>query len=225
METRDYSKFKFLSENREIKKANVEKIKASVKEWGIIPGRPILIDGDGNIVDGQHRFIAYKELGRPIPYEVINGNVIQKTMALNSNQTQWKLQDYINSYAEQGIDCYRKLVKFEEKYKFGISASMYICFGFKATSTGIRNGKQFLYLDDAEGMALFIESIKGVSYSRTKRFIYAMIVLYAKTTFKQRELVKANILSVPQFAKVSDYLIAFENIINYKKRGENRIKL
>jgi len=82
METRDYSKFKFLPENREIKRANVEKIKTSVKEWGIIPGRPILIDGSGNIIDGQHRFLAYKELGHPIPHEIINGSLFTVTMPL-----------------------------------------------------------------------------------------------------------------------------------------------
>lgn len=225
METRDYSKFKFLSTNREIKRANVEKIKSSVKEWGIIPGRPVLIDGMGNIIDGQHRFVAYKELGMSIPYEVINGNVIEKTMALNANQKQWALADYIHSYAEQGNDSYRRLIKFEEKYKFGISASMFICFGFKCNGTGIRQGKDYKFLEEAESIALFIDSIKGVPYNRTKKFVYAMIVLYSKTTFKQRELVKSNIMSVPQFATIGDYLNAFENIINYKKRGENRIKL
>lgn len=225
METRDYSKFKFLPENREIKRANVEKIKASVKEWGIIPGKPILIDGSGNIVDGQHRFLAYKELGHPIPHEIINGDVIKKTMALNSNQTQWQLIDYIHSYAGQGIDCYRMLIKFEEKYNLGVTASIRICFGFKPKTKDIRGGKVLPFNEDAEGIALFIESIKGVSYSKTKTFITAMIMLYYKTNLKQRELVKANILSVPRFENLSDYLTAFENIINYKKRGENRIKL
>ncbi len=83
METRDYSKFKFLKTNREINRANVEKIKASIREWGIIPGRPTLVDGDYNIIDGQHRFLAIKELGHPVPYEVIGGDTIGKTMTLN----------------------------------------------------------------------------------------------------------------------------------------------
>lgn len=225
METRDYSKFKLLSENREIRPANVEKIKLSVKEWGVIPGRPVLIDGVGNIVDGQHRFIAYKELGLPIPYEVINGDIIKKTMALNSNQAQWQLIDYIKSYADQGIDCYRRLLKFEEKYKLGNSSNIHICFGLKAKSNDIRLGKTFKFNEDAEGIALFIESIKGVEYNKTKTFVLAMIMLYYKTNLKQRELVKANITSIPRFLNYMDYLTAFENIINYKKRGENRIKL
>jgi hypothetical protein len=33
---------------------------------------------------------------------VINGDVIAKTMALNANQSQWRLIDYMRSYSEQG---------------------------------------------------------------------------------------------------------------------------
>jgi len=152
METRDYSKFKFLKTNREISESTVKKIIASIKEWGIIPGRPVLVDGDYNIIDGQHRFMAIKSLGHPIPYEVISGDVIAKTMALNSNQAQWKLIDYINSYSEQGIECYRKFLKFEEKYKFGISSSLLICF-MKQSGIDIRKGKELKFIDEAEEIA------------------------------------------------------------------------
>jgi hypothetical protein len=58
METRDYSKFKFLKTNR-INNGTVVKITKSIKEWGVIPGRPVLVDGMYNI-DGQHRFNALK---------------------------------------------------------------------------------------------------------------------------------------------------------------------
>jgi hypothetical protein len=34
---------------------------------------------------------------------VINGDVIAKTMALNANQSQWRLIDYMRSYSEQGL--------------------------------------------------------------------------------------------------------------------------
>lgn len=41
METKDYPKFSFLRANRKIKQANVQKIKASYRQWGVIPGRPV----------------------------------------------------------------------------------------------------------------------------------------------------------------------------------------
>jgi hypothetical protein len=225
METRDYSKFKFLKTNRGINNGTVVKITKSIKEWGIIPGRPVLVDGDYNIIDGQHRFMAIKGLGHPIPYEVINGDVIAKTMALNANQSQWRLVDYMRSYSEQGIECYRRFLKFEEKYKFGISASIVLCFGFKAISADIRKGKVFDFIDRSEDIAIFIESFQDVSYNKTKPFIIAIALLFIKSNESQRELVKTNILKVPQFSNYSDYMVAFENIINYRKRGTNKITL
>lgn len=225
METRDYSKFKFLNTNRTIKPKNVEKIKSSVKEWGIIPGRPILIDGDGNIIDGQHRFLAYKELGHPIPYEVINGDVISKTMALNSNQEQWQLIDFARSYSERNVDCYRKLIKYHEKHNFSFTASISICFGFSAKPNDIKKGTEFDFNEDAENFAEYINSMENVPYKNQKTFVHAIFIFYNKSTKNQREKIKANILKVPRFLNHSDYMISFENIINYRKRGENRINL
>lgn len=225
METRDYSKFKFLKTNREIKESTVKKIIESIRTFGIIPGRPVLVDGDYNIIDGQHRFMAIKSLGHPIPYEVINGDVIAKTMALNSNQAQWKLIDYIKSYAEQGTDCYRKFLKFEEKYKFGVSASIDICFGFKPKTADFKKGKELKFLDEAEDIAIYLDSFKNVSYKNTKTFTRAIVVLFCKSTKEQRDLVRANVLKIPKFSLVSDYTTAFENIINHRKRGDNKITL
>jgi hypothetical protein len=126
METQEYSKFKFLKTNREINPHNVERIKASIEEWGIIPGRPILVDKDYNIIDGQHRFVAIKELELPVQYEYVDGDVIGKTMALNSNQQHWLAIDYVRSFAASGNLEYQKVLEFHEKYNFGFTSSLYI---------------------------------------------------------------------------------------------------
>lgn len=219
METRDYSKFKFLNTNRGIHKSNVERIKASIKEWGIIPGRPILVDGDYNIIDGQHRFLAIKELGHPIPYEVINGDTISKTMTLNSSQMPWQLVDFVKSYAEQGNDNYRRMLKFEEKYKLGFTSSLYICFGYAFKSADIKAGKHLEFVENAEEIAQYLENINFVSYRTTKSFIWAVINLFKKTNEEQREIIKDHILKIPQFSNHTDYRTAFENILNYKKKN------
>jgi hypothetical protein len=45
------------------------------------PGRPVLVDGDYNIIDGQTPFYIIRSLGHPVP-EVLAGNVIAKTMGI-----------------------------------------------------------------------------------------------------------------------------------------------
>ena len=225
METRDYSKFKFLKTNRAIKETNVAKIVSSIKEWGIIPGRPVLVDGDYNIIDGQHRFLAIKQLGHPVPYEVINGDVISKTMALNANQEQWKAIDYITSYSEQGIDCYRRLLKFIEKYKFSTNQSIDIFAQADLKMPALRKGIPFEVREDAESIAEYIINLKGVEFSKTRPFIRALITLHKKANPAQLNVLKTNILRVPKGVSVSDYINVFENIVNHKKRGNNILKL
>lgn len=225
METKDYQKFKFLKENRGIKIATVKKIEQSIKDFGIIPGRPVLVDESFNIVDGQHRFEAMKNLGIPVNYEVIKGDVISKTMALNSSQSQWLLIDYIKSYAAQNVDCYRKFLKFEEKYKFGVTASMYIFFSKETKTHTIRKGVVLDINPEADLVAEYILSLNEVSFFKTKDFIRAVVSLHRKASINQLLVIQSNILRVPRCATITEYVTAFENILNYRKRGNNIIKL
>lgn len=50
-ETKEYSMFKYLNGNREIKKSNVDKIINSIKENGYIEN-PILVNNHLEIIDG-----------------------------------------------------------------------------------------------------------------------------------------------------------------------------
>ena len=70
-ETNDYSQFKFLNNNRDISTKHVNKLIKSMKEKRLIS--PILINESGQIIDGQHRFEAQKNLGFPVPYIVQKG--------------------------------------------------------------------------------------------------------------------------------------------------------
>jgi hypothetical protein len=219
METKDYLKFKFLKTNRIISETNVRKIKDSIREFGIIPGRPILVDENHNIIDGQHRFIAIKELGLTVTYEIIEGDTIAKTMALNSNQSQWQLIDFVRSYAEQGNDNYRKLLKFEEKYKIGFVPSLYLFFGVKYKGSEIKKGKHFEIQENAEEIAEYLKSLDSIPFRYQKSFVIAVINLFKKTKESHREIIRLNILKIPHFFNTRDYTSAFENILNQKKKN------
>jgi len=226
METKEYGKFKFLKTNRTLKESNVKKIQESIQEWGYIPGRPILVDEDFNIVDGQHRFEALKNLDLSIHYEVIKGNVIAKTMALNSRQSPWQIKDYVKSYSDQNIDCYRRMWKFEEKYKLGMSNTITLCMGSKKSpSNSIRKGILFLFEEQSDEIADYLMSVEKLPFYKTDKFVKSIFIAYKKLDEKHMSILRTNILKVPRCASVSDYLIAFENIINYKKRGSSLVKL
>ena len=105
--TRDYHIFKFMPGNRAIKN-RAEKIKESIQEIGWI-SNPIIVNQDMEIVDGQSRFAACRELNMPIEYKIIPHLDLDDCRTLNRYNSEWGTVDYLNSYAEEGNINYIRL--------------------------------------------------------------------------------------------------------------------
>lgn len=114
--TTDYSIFKFSELNRDINQLNLKKIKHSMETIGFIPNKRILVNEDMEIIDGQHRYIACKELGLPIEYEIIQEceNVYTN---LNTGGKPLSAYDYIKYYSTKGFNVYTTISKLYEQYK------------------------------------------------------------------------------------------------------------
>lgn len=104
-QTTDYSLFTRLDGNREIKNARVNKIKKSIETNGYI-FNPIVVNEKYEVIDGQGRLEALKELGLPVDYVVCQGAGLLECIALNASLTSWSIKDYIESYCEMGIEDY-----------------------------------------------------------------------------------------------------------------------
>lgn len=115
MVTSDYSIFKILDGNRSVQDGRVEKIKSSIKKVGYIP-TPIVVNEKMQIIDGQGRFAALKEMEYPICYIVVPGLSIEHCIAMNINQTNWKIMDYVESHAKQGNENYIRLLNLFNKH-------------------------------------------------------------------------------------------------------------
>lgn len=225
METLNYTQFKFDSNNREISERHVQKIKQSIKDFGYIAGRPVLVSPEFVIIDGQHRYLAMKELEMPIVYEVLTGDSIQKVMALNANQAQWKIEDYIKSYANQGIECYRQLLRFEEKYKLGLTKSIDVFFISKHGATNeIKKGKTFDFNKQSDQVAEFINSLEKTPFVKKMAFIRAIVYLFKKANPQQIEYIRNNVLMIPNCSNMGEFVTVFENMLN-KNKKQNFIKL
>lgn len=107
-ETKDYHKFKRLAGNRDIKSVN--KILNSINNTGYIMN-PIIVNEKMEIIDGQNRVEALKELNLPVHYYVIDGADIETARQLNLGRSNWKPLDYVKSYAEEGNESYQLLLK------------------------------------------------------------------------------------------------------------------
>jgi hypothetical protein len=106
----DYSKFKKLNGNRDVIKARKGKILKSINEVGYVLN-PIVVNKKMEIVDGQGRFEALKELGLPIIYVIDKNAGIKECIAMNIGQMNWRIIDYVMMYAQQGNQNYVRLLK------------------------------------------------------------------------------------------------------------------
>jgi hypothetical protein len=225
MKTKNYSKFVFSKENREIKPKTVMSLKESMKKFGFITGRPVLVTKEFVIIDGQHRFLAAKDLGIEIEFEILEGNYLEKMIHLNSTQSNWSLEDYVLSYANQNVDCYRKLLKFQEKYELSLSSAIAIFFGAGVKSQNIRNGEILKIRANAEQIADYITNCSVVAYNKDHKFIRAIVSVYDKLTKSQLNKLKSKLIIVPKLSNSQDFVTAFENIINKGKRLDYKISL
>lgn len=113
--TKYYDMFKFKKENREI---NYNKV-LSLKNKLIENGRqivPIICNSEFEVIDGQHRLEALKELGWEVMYYVDDAVTTKDLISINNTQKNWGMLDYIHFYASSGDETYKGLEKLTRKY-------------------------------------------------------------------------------------------------------------
>lgn len=139
--TNNYEQFKRLVGNREVNPKRVKTIRKSIEEIGYIPN-PIVVNENMEVIDGQGRLQALKELGLPVEYIIKNGVGIRECLYMNINQERWKIKDYINSYAERGNKSYQMLKDLIDFYPiYSVNTIGTAIKGIKnLTSTNIRKG-------------------------------------------------------------------------------------
>lgn len=109
MKTNDYSIFKKHPSNRNIDKANLANIMNSLMIKNLLKFRPIMIDTEMRVVDGQHRLEAARRLGIEVYYQVHKEAESDEIIILNVNHKNWVREDYLNYYISKGNVNYQKV--------------------------------------------------------------------------------------------------------------------
>lgn len=126
--TKDYSMFKRLKGNRDIPESRISKIVESIQTVGWVRN-PIIVNEKMEVIDGQGRLTALQRLKMPVEYIIAEGAGNKECIYMNMNMVNWKLPDFIKSYAEQGDENYQRLLELMRKYANGnleiISTAVY----------------------------------------------------------------------------------------------------
>lgn len=122
--TTDYGIFKELLGNRDIDERHVQKLIKSMREEYL--EIPIQVNQRMEVIDGQHRLAACKELGLPIYYTINKGAGLEETQRQNALSKKWTMIDVLDSFCKRGFDDYIKLKSFICDYGFSLNQSITI---------------------------------------------------------------------------------------------------
>lgn len=97
--TKDYSKFKLLCGNRPIDRYHLKKLKESINKNNHLNLHPIIVNDNFEIIDGQHRLEAARQLDVDIFF--IKSSVIKDDHLIdcNVNQKSFEVENYIHFFA------------------------------------------------------------------------------------------------------------------------------
>lgn len=180
--TKDYSIFRRLVGNRDIPESRISKIVESIQTIGWIHN-PIIVNEKMEVIDGQGRLTALQRLKMPVEYIVAEGAGNKECIYMNMNMVNWKLPDFIKSYAEQGNENYQRLLGLMEKYANGnldiISTAVYRV--SKSKHRDIKQGILQLTEEQAKAAIPRLEYIKPILEKIDEKKLPGSIVTLMQT--------------------------------------------
>lgn len=236
--TKNYDIFHFREDNRvKIDPAHVRKLKQSIAARNLLNLRPIIVNADMEIIDGQHRLLAARELNTDIYYEVKEEIETNDIVLLNISKS-WSNADFLNYYARNGYKDYQDLQKFIKEKNITLSLAFSLL-GMKTNDekVGFKHGKfKFttkidVYFDlcwqTVDIIKSYITTSQGKNYfTKTSRFWKALCVLFAADDFDEKIWINNLKKSIDMFGprvNVKGYLRLFEKVYNH--RVINKIKI
>jgi hypothetical protein len=152
--TIDYDKFHCISGNRDIHPGNLKKITASIKYKNMLDINPIIVDKNGGIIDGQHRWEACKALGAVLHYIEKESFDPVDIITLNTNKKCWSIDDYVKHYATYGEPIFKKVVELMNKYSYTMTEILSF---MGKDAGGVKSGiKMGLFKGDIDSLTLVI---------------------------------------------------------------------
>lgn len=232
LSTTDYTKFKNLKSNRDIDAAHVRRLCRAIKKKNHLHLFPVLVNGSFEVMDGQHRIEAAKQLGVPV-YFIVDDNIGDGDIAdMNSNKKGWTMLNYIDYHAAKGNQDYVKFAHFCNKHNhISPSTLVFLCdsTGTRNTDT-IKNGElDISNMEVAETVISHLNYFQSINkkVASQVRFIEAVLAIVGTGLYDHNRMVQKLNQQPTKLVPCVDrkaYISVIEDIYNYKVRDESFIK-
>jgi hypothetical protein len=245
--TYDLSMFKSIDGNRVPNLQHIRRLSSSVNQHGM-KCNPIIINEKFEVIDGQHRLAAAKDAETFVYYIMIKGYSLEEVHTLNLNQKNWAKKDFMEGYADMGVESYIKLRSFVNKNDdFGFTDCISMCSNITTSSNmsmaqkfqpnkkistisqvfeeGTWKGKDF---NLAQEWANKLRMIKPyyIGYNKST-FVGTMIMLFQNEKFDFNEFmhkVRLQPTALVDCANREQCRTLIEDIYNYRSRNKISLK-
>jgi len=192
--TTEYSIFKNIKANRMISSTNYSKLVRSMSEKQLVT--PICVNENMEIIDGQHRYLAAKELKLPVFYYIEEGYREEEMKRANLVSSNWKKNDFLNMFINQGDAKYIKIKEFMDEYGIVVSDMIKIIAAIREDNyreTGLAFEEGTLIVTDADFIDIhnFLESLslfKDFKQYNKSKFISAYLELYFHASYNHSQM-------------------------------------
>lgn len=230
--TKEYGLFKFRPDNREkISQSHVDRLKNSIQTRNLLHLKPIIVNKDYEVLDGQHRLLAAKSLGVEIYYEMKADLQVDDIITLNISKS-WGSSDYLNFHCQHGNQNYIKLKEFLGKSRLSLKVALTMFYGCQQgrnnTNYHLFKIGKFIYKEEKEvqNTQIIWDSIGKISqikghcqYANSAKFWKAMVWLVSYDTFDEKKWIlnlERMIEKVGPRATARDYMKLFAEIYNWR---------
>lgn len=228
-QTEDYKIFKRIIGNRILDDRHINRLIKSMKKKDLMI--PIIVNEKLEVVDGQHRLQARKELGIPVYYIVIDGMGLKETQEANINIQKWSPDNVMDAYVEQGYKHYKIYKQFKERYRFGHVETMIILSDNNnyGMTMNFRSGD--FCVSDINKAELFAENMYRIEkyYKGFKRrsFVLAIRIALNNEKFDIEEFIKKlsyQSSKMVDCTNIDQYLHLIDEIYNFKKKIKDKVR-
>ncbi len=241
--TSNLSMFKDIDGNRVPNLQHIKRLVYSINKYGM-KCNPILVNERMEVIDGQHRLMAAKEAESFVYYIIVKGYTLSEVHTLNLNQKNWSKSDYMEGYANMGVESYIKLREFTlRNIDFAFANCLALCSNishssdvFLAAQIDILSSKHIFEegtwigkdWDKAQDWANKIRMV-GTYYEGYNRstFIRAFIPLLSNVKFDFNEFMhklRLQPIALVDCVNSEQYRTVIEDIYNWRSRNKISFK-
>lgn len=232
LQTNDYDIFQHIDGNRNVNKLHLKRLKESIDEE-YIPV-PIVVNNKYQIIDGQHRFEAVKELKKPVHFIKVKGLGLEQVQRLNKHSKDWNADDFLDGYCRMEKEDYLRYREFKKHYGFGHNETNALLTNLTRASgsniVAFRNGTfQIRDYELAEKNAEKIYLCRPYYEDGYKRrsFVYAMLTLFENEDYSHSEFLNKlsyQAVKLQDCTDVKGYLTLIEEIYNFKRAKGKKVR-